>query len=422
MFGDIFNRQVKQRGSERIAPRKSSVLVKSLAAGSDGDAGSGAGPAGSPKKGSAATVVTQGAGRSLAQVRSEVLSVLGTGVGMGYSGWLLSSSASEHQVGMALCSDISKGLRINNTTLDTLQGASMELWKCVKLIQEGMRFPQWTALIEGGGSSLDHETAIDGACASAKWRVRRSTFTVGTSLTQRPPDTMAAYVDVLNDLTRGLAVDLRGYIEAEREFKEAQRVEADRRKAEAVANAAQRALLAAQGEDSGEDEGSGVKLAYAPVLQHLIVTTDPRLEENNGVHKSAFMEMWAAVEAACDAAAVAHLAGVHDPEIIARWSALQNHRVITILAAGSSQAALSALAESHLVRHVHVWRLPNPTLALDKLRIAPADALCARAFVRACSRFTNEAWAALDDSAASDVQDFMSSPGDTNRYPKRPQN
>jgi len=77
MFGDIFMKQHKQRGSERVPARKSSVLVKSAHDG--GGAGGGGGPAGTPKKGSAATVVVQGAGRSLAQVRDESMAILTPG-------------------------------------------------------------------------------------------------------------------------------------------------------------------------------------------------------------------------------------------------------------------------------------------------------------------------------------------------------
>jgi hypothetical protein len=76
MFGDIFVKQHKQRGSERVPARKSSVLVKSA----HDSGGAGGGPAGTPKKGSAATVVVQGAGRSLAQVRTETMAVLAPGL------------------------------------------------------------------------------------------------------------------------------------------------------------------------------------------------------------------------------------------------------------------------------------------------------------------------------------------------------
>jgi len=96
------------------------------------------------------------------------------------------------------------------------------------------------------------------------------------------------------------------------------------------------------------------------------------------------------------------------PELVARWAARQHHRIVTVAASGSSQAALSALAESHLVRDVHVWRLPAPTVALDALHMRSADVLCGRAMLRACSRHTTEAWA-CSDSTTSDVLDFLSS-------------
>ena len=77
----------------------------------------------------------------------------------------------------------------------------------------------------------------------------------------------------------------------------------------ATANAAALALAAAAGNaDDDHDSDDGPALAYAPCMQHLIVTVDPRLEETSSVCKTAFLEMWADAERACEPSVVARYA------------------------------------------------------------------------------------------------------------------